>query len=311
MKRARTVLIAGPTASGKSSAALALAEALGGTPGATIVNADAMQVYRDLRILTARPGAEDERAAAHRLYGVLDGAERCSAGRWARLAAAAIDEISQEGGTAIVAGGTGLYFRALEEGLSPIPEAPPEIREKAEARWRDLGSAAFREEVVAQDPAMARLPEGDAQRLKRAWEVFAATGKPISHFQMQAPVPLIEGVDARIVIEPPRDVLYARCDARAAAMLEEGAIEEARALIGRGLDPALPVMKALGVAEIAGLLKGELNRDEALALLQQNTRRYAKRQLTWFRNQASYWPRAETAEAAVAAIRKRLAAGAG
>ncbi len=305
MTRAGIVLIAGPTASGKSAAALALAQKLGGT----IVNADAMQVYRDLRILTARPSAGDEAAAPHRLYGVLDGAERCSAGRWARLAADAIAEIRGEGRVAVVAGGTGLYFRALEEGLSPIPEAPPEIREKAAARWAELGPAAFRKEVIAQDPAMARLPEGDAQRLKRAWEVFAVTGKPISQFQAEVPVPLIGGADARVVIEPAREALYARCDARAAAMLEEGAVEEARALLARGLDPALPVMKALGVAEIAALLAGETSREEALARLQQNTRRYAKRQLTWLRNQMADWPRAENADAAVMAIEEQLAGG--
>lgn len=300
-------LIAGPTASGKSAAALALAQELDGT----IVNADAMQVYRDLRVLTARPSPEDEQAAPHRLYGILDGSERCSAGRWARLAADIIGEIAAAGGTAIVAGGTGLYFRALEEGLSPVPDAPPEIRAVAEARWKEIGPAAFRAEVIAQDPAMARLPEGDAQRLKRAWEVFAATGKPMSHFQALPRTPLIGAPAARLVIEPPRKVLYARCDARAAAMLEDGAVEEVRALLARGLDPALPAMKALGVAEIAALLRGETTRDEALAQLQQNTRRFAKRQLTWFRNQTGGWPRAETVEAAVAVLAAQLAQAGG
>jgi tRNA dimethylallyltransferase len=307
MSGATVVLIAGPTASGKSAAALKLARELGGT----IVNADAMQVYADLRVLTARPSPEDERAAAHRLYGVLDGAERCSAGRWARLAADAVAGIAAEERAAIVTGGTGLYFRALEEGLSPVPDAPPEIRAAAEARWKELGPAAFLAEVVAQDPAMARLPEGDTQRLVRAWEVFAATGKPMSHFQALERAPLIGAVDARVVVEPPRDVLYARCDARAEAMLGEGAVEEVRRLLGRNLDPALPVMKALGVAEIAALLRGETDRDEALARLQQNTRRFAKRQLTWFRNQARGWPRADDAEGAAAAIAAQLAQAGG
>ena len=307
MNSARIVLIAGPTASGKSAAALALAKELGGT----VVNADAMQVYDDLRIVTARPSPADEAAVPHRLYGVLDAAEHCSAGRWARLAAGVIAEIAAAGGAAIVAGGTGLYFRALEEGLSPVPEAPAEIRAEAERRREVLGPAAFRDEVIAQDPAMARLPEGDAQRLVRAWEVFAATGKPISHFQALARTPLIGAPDARVVVEPPREVLYARCDARAAAMLEAGALDEVRALLARGLDPALPAMKALGVAEVAGFLRGETGREEALARLQQNTRRYAKRQLTWFRNQAAGWPRAENAEGAAAAIAAQLAQAGG
>lgn len=307
MNGARIVLIAGPTASGKSAAALALAKKLGGT----VVNADAMQVYRDLRIVTARPSPADEAAVPHRLYGVLDGAERCSAGRWSRLAAEVIGEITARGGTAIVAGGTGLYFRALEEGLSPVPEAPADIRAAAERRRDELGPAMFRAEVIAQDPAMARLPEGDAQRQIRAWEVFAATGKPISHFQALPRTPLIGAIDARVVVEPARAVLYARCDVRAAAMLEEGALEEVRALLARRLDPALPAMKALGVAEIAAFLGGDIDRGGALAMLQQNTRRYAKRQLTWFRNQAAGWPRAENAESAAAAIAAQLAQAGG
>ena len=292
MDGASVILIAGPTASGKSAAALALAKKLDGE----IVNADAMQVYSDLRILTARPPTQEEAAIPHHLYGVLDGAERCSAGRWARLASETIRDILARGRPSIVVGGTGLYFRALEDGLSPIPEIPAAVRERAGERIKEVGPAAFRAEVVARDPAMARLPEGDSQRLLRAWEVFEATGKPLSHFQTLPRTPLIESVASRIVIEPPRDVLYARCDARATAMLAEGAVEEARALIARGLDPALPVMKALGVAEIGAMLRGALTKDDALALLQQNTRRFAKRQLTWFRNQAADWPRAASAD---------------
>lgn len=298
------ICIAGPTASGKSAAALALADRLGGE----IVNADAMQVYSDLRVVTARPCDADEALVPHHLYGVLDGAERCSAGRWARLAEAALGEIFAHEKAAVLTGGTGLYFRALEEGLSPVPEASAEIRAAALARWNELGPAAFRDEVVEQDPKMARLPQGDTQRLKRAWEVFAATGKPISHFQSLPRTPLIGAVSARIVVEPPREVLYARCDARAAAMLEEGALTEVRALLARGLDPSLPVMKALGVAEIASLLRGEASQQDALEKLQQNTRRFAKRQLTWFRNQAGDWPRVGTADEAVAKIMEQLAA---
>ncbi len=302
MKTPGLIFIAGPTASGKSAAALALARTLGGE----VVNADAMQVYGDLNVITARPTADDEVKAPHRLYGVLQGVERCSAGRWARLAKTALYQCNERGKAAVVCGGTGLYFRALEEGLSPIPETPEEARAEAEARRRELGPEAFREEVVAQDPQMARLPAGDSQRLIRAWEVFQATGKPLSWHQAQAREPLVGKVDARIVIEPPRDVLYARCDARAAAMMQEGGVEEVRALLSRNYDPALPVMKALGVPEIAAMLRGEVDEDAALEMLQQNTRRFAKRQLTWFRNQAADWPRAENAEEAEARLLEQL-----
>ena len=290
MADAKTVFIAGPTAGGKSAAALALARRIGGE----IVNADAMQVYRDLRILTARPSAADEAAAPHHLYGALDGAEACSAGRWARMAAGVIEEIAARGRTAIVTGGTGLYFKALEEGLSPIPETPPSVRAEAQARREKLGPAAFRAEALARDPAMAHLPEGDAQRLLRVWEVFEATGKPLSYFQSLPRQPLVAGPIRKALILPPRDALYARCEARAAAMMEAGAVEEVRALLARNLDPALPVMKALGVPEIGAFLSGRATREETLAALQQNTRRFAKRQMTWFRGQTPDWPRYET-----------------
>lgn len=302
MNKPGLIFIAGPTASGKSAAALALAGALDGE----IINADAMQVYDDLNVITARPTASDEAIATHHLYGALDASERCSAGRWARLAKSALGKCAAHGKVALICGGTGLYFRALEDGLSPVPETPDEVRMLAKARRDELGAGAFRDEVVAQDPAMARLPAGDSQRLMRAWEVFTATGKPLSWHQTQPREPLIEAVDARIVIEPARDVLYARCDARAAAMMEEGAIEEVRALIRRNLDPALPVMKALGVPEIAAMLRGEMDKQTTLEALQQNTRRFAKRQLTWFRNQAPDWPRAATAEEAEARVIEML-----
>ena len=292
------VFIAGPTASGKSAAALAAAEAVGGE----IVNADAMQVYRDLRILTARPSEAEEAKAPHHLYGVLDGRERCSAGRWARMAARVIEDVRRRGRPAIIVGGTGLYFRALEEGLSPIPDVPAAIRARAKARHGEIGAEAFREEVVARDPPMARLAVADTQRLLRAWEVHEATGRALSDYQSQSGTPLIEERPRKIVIEPDRDVLYGRCDERAAAMLEAGAVAEVEGLLARGLDPDLPVMKALGVSETADFLRGRSTRDEALAALQQTTRRFAKRQLTWFRNQAADWPRVAGVESAVAEL---------
>jgi tRNA dimethylallyltransferase len=298
MENARIIFIAGPTASGKSAAALGVAEARNGE----IVNADAMQIYHDLRVLTSRPSLEDEALVPHHLYGVLDGGEACSAGRWARMASDCIEDIHARGKTAIITGGTGLYFKALEEGLSPIPETPPEIREKARLRREALGPAAFRDEVIERDPAMARLPEGDAQRLLRAWEVIEATGKPLSSFQDFPREPLIEGPVDKAIILPAREALYANCDARAENMFSTGAVEEVRVLCARSLDPSLPVMKALGVPEIAGAIRGEISRDAALAMVQQNTRRFVKRQTTWFRHQAREWPQYDAGPAAVEAL---------
>ena len=293
MDEARILFIAGPTASGKSAAALELVEKTGGE----IVNADAMQVYRDLRIITARPSEADEARAPHRLYGVLDAAERCSAGRWARMAADEIERLRSGGKSAVLVGGTGLYFKALEEGLSPIPETPPAIREAARVRREALGAAAFRDEVISRDPGMAHLPEGDAQRLMRAWEVYEATGKTLTDYQTMPREPLIAGEPQKAVILPPRERLYARCDERAEMMFGQGGIEEVEALLARGLDPQLPAMKTLGVPEIAAYLSENMPRDEALAALQQNTRRFAKRQMTWLRHQMADWPRYENAEA--------------
>lgn len=302
MSGAGVILIAGPTAGGKSAAAIDVARKTGGE----IVNADAMQVYKDLRILTARPSQDEVKTTPHHLYGVIDGAEHCSAGRWARMAADIVNDILARGRSAIVVGGTGLYFRALEDGLSPIPETPVEIRSAAKARLEKVGAKAFRDEVIARDQAMARLPEGDSQRLIRAWEVFEATGKPLSYYQALPRQPFIDEANARIVIEPTREALYARCDARAKAMFKEGAVEEVRSLTARHLDPSLPVMKALGVAEISAYLGGETTPEETLAALQQSTRRFAKRQLTWFRNQAPGWPRADSGADAAKKLLSRI-----
>lgn len=293
-----TVFIAGPTASGKSAAALALAERIGGE----IVNADALQVYADLDILSARPSPEETARVSHHLFGFLDGAERCSAGRWARAAARAVGEIHGRGRPAIVAGGTGLYFRALEEGLSPIPAIPDAARNEAREAYERLGAEAFHAELVARDPGAARIAVADRQRLLRSWEVQAATGKPLSAHQAAARAPLIEPPAARMVIEPDRETLYADCDARFDAMLARGGLEEARRLKARGLSPDLPVMKALGAAELIAHLGGALGLEEAAELAKRNTRRFAKRQLTWFRNQTPGWPRARTPDEAVAAV---------
>lgn len=292
---ADVIFIAGPTASGKSAAALALAESL----GAEIVNADAMQVYRDLRILTARPSPDDLARAPHHLFGHMDAATRCSAGLWAREAAAAIADIAARGKPAIVVGGTGLYFRALSEGLSPIPDIPAEVRSAVRRRREEIGSEAFYAELVARDPSAGRLWPRDAQRLARAAEVLAATGRPLSHFQALPPAPLVPQPAAAIVIEPDRETLYGACDLRLDRMLAEGALDEARALLARNLDASLPAMKALGAAELMAHLRGELTLGAAIDLAKANTRRFAKRQTTWFRNQAPDWMRVQDpAEAA-------------
>ncbi len=278
---APVVVIAGPTASGKSALALELASAFGGT----IINADSQQVYRDLRVLSARPDDAAMARVPHRLYGYLDAAERGSVGQWRGLALAEIAAAHQAGRLPIVVGGTGLYLRALQKGLAAIPPIPESIREEAATLYRTLGGAAFRERLAVRDPAAAaRLPAGDRQRLLRAWEVVTATGVPIGQWQAQMPSP-VPWRFATLLLLPPRAVLYAACDARFAAMIAAGGLDEARALAARGLPPDLPAMKAVGLPELLRHLRGEIGLDEAVSLAQRATRRYAKRQMTWFRHQ--------------------------
>lgn len=272
------LVVAGPTASGKSALALALAEGLGGA----VINADSMQVYRDLRVLSARPGPQEEARAPHLLYGLIDAAEACSAGRWRALALQAIKETRAAGRLPILAGGTGLYLHALLHGLAAVPPIPPEIRAGARALHAELGGAAFRARLAEADPeGAARLAAGDMQRLIRAYEVVAATGRPLADWQRRSGG---EGLRATaIVLLPPREALYAACDARFAAMMEGGAVAEVETLLARGLSRDLPAMKAVGVREIAAHLSGRTTRAAALAASQQATRRYAKRQYTWLR----------------------------
>ncbi len=295
------ILIAGPTASGKSALALALADEI----GAEIVNADALQVYRDLRVLSARPSAAEEARAPHHLFGHVDGAVRYSVGGWARDAAAALAAIAARGRPAIVVGGTGLYFRALTQGLSEAPDIPPSVRGEAEARLAAIGLPAFREEVVAADPAMARLKPGDRQRHIRAWEVHRVTGRPLSAFQSGG-APMIAAPAARIVLEPPRAALYRAIEERFDAMLAGGALAEVEALAARRLSPALPVMKAVGVPELLDHLAGRLSLDAATSFAKQSSRRFAKRQMTWFRNQTPDWPRAADIQDGINVIRRQL-----
>lgn len=274
--------VAGPTASGKSALALGLAQAFDGV----VINADSMQVYRELRVLTARPTVEEEALAPHRLYGVLPGAEVCSAGRWAEMAAAEVRAAWAAGKVPILCGGTGLYIHALTVGLSPIPAIPEAVRAAARDDMAALGNPAFHARLAAADPVMgARLNVGDTQRTIRAWEVLKATGRSLADWQADPPVRLIESSVFTVLLEPPREVLYARCDARFAAMMEAGALDEVRALDALGLPPDAPVMKALGVPELRAYLHGQTGIDAAVAKAQQTTRNFAKRQGTWFRGQ--------------------------
>ncbi len=277
------VVIAGPTASGKSALALLLAEHM----DATVINADAMQVYRDLRVATARPSPEDEARVPHRLYGMLAAQDPCSAARWSDLAHEAICQARAEGRRPIVVGGSGLYLKAMIDGIAAIPRIPAETRARAEARYALIGPAAFHEELAALDPDSAeRLHPCDRQRLTRAWEVWHATGRALSHWHNDA-VAAKPGRYALIALMPARAALYHACNQRFHRMLDAGVLDEVRALCGRGLDPSLPVLRAVGVRELAGCLAGRVTRDRAIELAQQATRRFAKRQMTWLRNQ---WP---------------------
>jgi len=280
------VLIAGPTASGKSALALALAQQIGGV----IVNADSAQVYRDLRVLSAAPTGEERQAADHRLYGVRDGALPCSAADWAGIARTEIAEIHSAGGIPILAGGTGLYLRTLLYGIAPVPAIDPQVR----ARVRDAPMEENGEKLRALDPQAAeRLHRGDTTRINRALEVILSTGRTLAEWQEQREGGIASEVDLRpLVMLPPRKWLYQRCDERFAHMIDQGAVAEVEALLARRLNPNLPVMRAIGVRELSRYLLGETSLDEAVAAGQQATRRYAKRQYTWFAHQPpADWPR--------------------
>jgi tRNA dimethylallyltransferase len=275
------IVIAGPTASGKSALALVLAEEMRGT----VINADALQCYRDLEILTARPDAAARARAPHRLYGYLDVTKRGSAGAWRALALAEIAAATASGRLPIVVGGTGLYLHALQHGLAPFPKIPDSIRDEAAALHRALGGAGFRDRLAALDPASAAsLPSGDAHRLVRAYAVVRATGSPTRVWRAQPHSAASWCHFATILLMPPRERLYAACNARFAAMLEAGGLAEADALAARRLDPALPAMKAVGLRELVRYLRGEITFVQAIAAAQRATRRYAKRQTTWFRH---------------------------
>ncbi len=279
--KAPVLIVAGPTASGKSALALALAREFTGA----IINADSMQLYKKLRILTARPSDAALAQAPHRLYGVLDAGDPASAGRWRGMALQAIAAAHDAKRVPIVVGGTGLYLRALMQGLSPIPPVPEEIRKAARDLHAKLGGEKFRAELAKRDPEAAkRLAQGDTQRLIRAYEVVEATGVTLSAWQAKPGT--AEGFRFfTILLMPQRAELNAAIDARFLAMIEAGALDEVRRLAAKRLDPALPALKALGVPALIKHLKGLISLDEAVALGQQASRQYAKRQATWFRHQ--------------------------
>lgn len=295
----------GPTASGKSALALAVAERIGGE----IVNADSMQVYRDFRILTARPTPEEERQAPHHLYGHVDAAELYSTGRWLADALAAIADIRARGATPILVGGTGLYFKALTQGLADIPAADPEVRAELRARAEREGAPALHAELAARDPqTAARLEPNDAPRVLRALEVLATTGESIGALQAATKPALAREAWAGIALTPEREALYAAIDRRFDAMLAQGALEEVRAFAARGLDLSLPAMKAHGAPALMAHLRGELSLADAAEIGKRDTRRYAKRQFTWISGQMPDWPRvsATDVESRVAAVRAAL-----
>jgi tRNA dimethylallyltransferase len=282
----RLALIAGPTASGKSALALALAEGAGGT----VINADSAQVYADLRIISARPSPADEARAPHRLYGYRDPARPCSAADWAADSKRAIAEARAEGRLPVLAGGSGLYIRTLLDGIAPIPEIDPAIRAAVRSFTVLHNYAALEREDPA---AAARLRPSDSTRVARALEVVRSTGRPLAHWQEERTGGIAAEVDlVPLLLLPPRDWLYERCDRRFEEMMSDEGVEEVSSLMARGLNPMLPAMRAIGVREVAAFLRGELSREQALAAGRIATRQYAKRQYTWFSRQPpAGWPR--------------------
>ncbi|MBK3659782.1 tRNA (adenosine(37)-N6)-dimethylallyltransferase MiaA [Bradyrhizobium diazoefficiens] len=300
----KAVLIAGPTASGKSALALELALSVDGI----VINADSMQIYRDLRTITARPTRDDEARVPHRLYGHVDAAENFSAGAWVADAAKALEEAQAEGRLPIFIGGTGLYFKALTAGLSVVPPIPAEIREGVRARLEQDGVEALHAELARRDPrAAGRLNLRDRTRIARALEVVEATGRSLLDWHHEGQPPLLPKDSFRAVfLASERDELYARIDARFDVMLGAGALTEVEQLAARNLDPLLPAMKAHGVPALIRHLRGELSLEEAAKVGRADTRHYAKRQFTWFRHQLPEfeWVKPEEARSWLASAAK-------
>jgi tRNA dimethylallyltransferase len=284
------LLIAGPTASGKSAVALEVAMAANGV----IINADSMQVYRDLRIVTARPPDADLRRVEHHLYGYIDAAETCSVGRWLADMERVLKDAWRRGKLPVIVGGTGLYFKALTEGLAPLPDIPPDIRRHWRGRAQDDGAVELHRVLQQRDPPMAaRLRDSDPQRLARALEVLEATGKSLLWWQARPPSPPLLPLrpERAFVLAPERSVLYGRINRRFERMLDEGALDEVARLAARRLDPALPMMKALGVPELMAYLAGKMSKAAAIEKASTLSRRYAKRQMTWAKSNMMSWNR--------------------
>ena len=283
----KAILIAGPTASGKSALALAIAERIGGV----IINADSMQVYRELRILSARPTPEEEKRVPHKLYGFVPPSEAYSAGRFVRDAAAAIAAARSEGRRPIIVGGTGLYFKALLEGLSPIPPIDDAIREHWRVEAARRGAAALHRELAQRDATMAaRLAPADTQRVVRALEVLEQTGRSLAEWQMDRSPPVLDEAETvELLLNLDRSELHARADARFERMMAEGALEEAKALAGLGIDPSLPAMRAIGVRPLIAAVERKCSLEEAVGAAKLETRHYVKRQETWFKRKIVSW----------------------
>lgn len=283
----RPILLAGPTASGKSAFAVGLAERLKGA----VINADSQQIYSGWRVLSARPTADEQARAPHHLYGHVPMEADYSVGHWLRDLAPVLAECAQAGKRPIITGGTGLYFKALTEGLAPIPAVPPETRQRVEAEMERLGLADFAAKLAERDPDTAAVLDLDnPRRVLRAFEVLEATGTGLAGWKARTQEPLIplSGATA-VALTPPRPWLYARCEARLDTMMDEGALDEVRGMMALGLPGIAPSLRALGAPELSAHLRGELSLDEAIARAKTETRRYAKRQLTWIRNQMGAW----------------------
>ncbi len=286
-KKFKTILIAGPTASGKSAFALEIAQKKGGV----IINADSMQVYRELRLLTARPSEEDEAFVPHKLYGVISAREAYSVGKWLNQVQAELEAAHKAAQMPIIVGGTGLYFSALLNGLSPIPEIPDDIREYWRAKAKELGGPALHALLAQKDPEMAlRLRPSDPQRLVRALEVMEATGRSLAYWQEKPGEPLLTPQNVRRgILLPERETLYARCNTRFDLMIDQGVLKEVQAFTQLDLDPNLPASRALGLKPLSEHLAGKLSLQDAVDQAKSETRRYAKRQMTWFRTQMPDW----------------------
>jgi tRNA dimethylallyltransferase len=289
------ILIHGPTASGKTQLAIAVARKVDGE----IINADAMQVYADLDVLTARPTAEEQGDVPHHMFGHVDGAELYSVARWIKEASAAIDTIRARGRTPVIVGGTGLYLHGLTDGLASVPEIPDAVREEVRARVARAPQAAHDELSRADPEAARRISRGDRQRIARALEVFAATGQSLTSFQVAAEPFLQAGEWSGVVLTPPRRPTYARIDARVGVMMQTGGLEEARRLWKRGLPSDLPVMRAHGMPGFVEHFDKRTPLDEAMDRCRRDTRRYAKRQLTWIAHRFTLWPRIPSTDLAV------------